>query len=135
MQDFTLSGKTTDFCTGSCILYLSKSQRVQKNWMVKSQRVKYEFSIRYYIIVTNCLPVAKFWAKLLDPKLWLPPKWKIFVFRFFSFFHFSRKIEDEKRKIDFLHFWPNLGDFEGIFHYYLHFVFKIGMLEIKNCLV
>ena len=48
--------------------------------MVKSQRVKYEFSIRYYIILTKCLPVAKFWAKLLGPKPWLPLKRKIFVF-------------------------------------------------------
>ena len=56
--------------------------------------------------------------------LWLPPKRKIFVFRF------SRRMEDEKWKIDFLHFWPNLGAFEGIFHDYMHL--KIGMLEIKS---
>ena len=51
-------------------------------------------------------------GKTFGPKTMAPTEMKNFRFSLF----FSRKMEDEKRKIDFLHFWPNLGDFEGIFH-------------------
>ena len=71
-------------------------------------------------------------------KTMAPTETKNFRFSpFFHFFRFSRKMEDEKQKIDFLHYWPNLGDFEGIFHGFplLFAIFLMGILEIKNCLV
>ena len=69
-------------------------------------------------------------GKTFGPKTMAPTETKKF--------HFSLKMRHEKRKIDFLHFWPNLGDFEGIFHGFSAIIcifLKIGMLEIKNCLV
>ena len=102
-------------------------QRVQKNWMVKSQRVKYEFSIRYYIILTKMSACNQILGKTFGPKTMAPTEMKNFCFSLFFFF-FSFFAKNGGRKI----IW---GDFPWIFHYYLHFVFKIGMLEIKNCFV